>query len=80
MIKRLLLAGALLSSAATLTHAQAIFRAGYVLPLNADTLKGEVDARGDQRNARLARFRPAGGTVTEYTPGQLRAYGIRGGL
>lgn len=59
--------------------AQTNFRPGYVLPLAGDTLRGEVDSRGAQRNARLARFRPApGAAVTEYSPRQLRGYGLTG--
>jgi len=73
--------GVLLSSLLLLlsagASAQTNFQPGYVLPLSGDTLRGQVDARGAQRNARLSRFRPAdGAAVTEYQPTQLRGYGF----
>lgn len=60
--------------------AQTDFRPGYVVMTDGDTLRGEVDARGAQRNARLVRFRatPAA-TVTDYQPRQLQGYGLSGG-
>lgn len=63
----------------TIVLAQTNFRPGYVLPLSGDTLRGEVDSRGAQRNARVARFRVAAGAIiTEYQPRQLRGYGFTG--
>ncbi|MDF7813468.1 hypothetical protein [Hymenobacter sp. YC55] len=63
----------------TVALAQTNFRPGYVLPLSGDTLRGEVDSRGAQRNARLARFRASeGAPITEYQPRQLRGYGFNG--
>lgn len=60
--------------------AQADFRPGYVLPTSGDTLRGEVDYRGNQRSSRLCRFRPsAGAPTTEYRPEQLRGYGFPSG-
>lgn len=77
MSKKLLFLPLLLAAASVV--AQTNFRPGYVLPLTGDTLRGEVDSRGAQRNARLARFRPApGAAVTEYSPRQLRGYGLTG--
>jgi hypothetical protein len=44
--------------------------------LTGDTLRGEVDLRSAQRNARFSRFRSAtSATVTEYRPQQLKGYG-----
>ncbi|MCA8831362.1 porin family protein [Hymenobacter pini] len=60
--------------------AQADFRAGYIVPLSGDTLRGQVDARGAQRNARMVRFRPSPeAAATEYRPRQIRGYGFTGG-
>ncbi len=65
--------------AADAVHAQTNFQPGYILPLAGDTLRGEVDLRGAQRNARLCRFRTSEKTpVIEYQPQQLRGYGFEG--
>ena|GEM_PF-4602509 len=78
MLQRLLFAVLLLSGGAC--FAQAGFRPGYVLPLAGDTVRGAVDYRGEQRGARLCRFRPAeGAAVVEYQPEQLRGYGFQSG-
>jgi hypothetical protein len=78
MVKRLLVLLPLFVGGTT-AIAQTNFRPGYVLPLSGDTLRGEVDSRGAQRNARLARFRSApGAAITEYKPQQLRGYGFTG--
>lgn len=78
MNKMVPLAALLLSSASA--WAQTNFRPGYVLPLSGDTLRGEVDFRGERRNAALCRFRPAAGDASvEYKPEQLRGYGFSGG-
>jgi hypothetical protein len=59
--------------------AQSNFRRGYVVLASGDTLRGQVDLRGAQRNARISRFRSVGTTtVTEYQPPQLRGYGALG--
>lgn len=77
MTKKILFLPLLLAAAPL--FGQTNFRPGYVLPLTGDTLRGEVDARGAQRNARLARFRAApDAAVTEYGPRQLRGYGVTG--
>lgn len=61
-------------------RAQHGFKAGYVVPLRGDTLRGEVQPRSELRNSTQCRFRPAGSaSVTEYSPTELRGYGIRGG-
>ncbi|NVO29919.1 porin family protein [Hymenobacter lapidiphilus] len=60
--------------------AQSSFRPGYVLPLSGDTLRGEVDARGPQRNARQVGFRATpDGPVQRYLPAELWGYGLRKG-
>ncbi|OUJ75515.1 outer membrane beta-barrel protein [Hymenobacter crusticola] len=79
MRKLLLFAGSfvLFSSAA---WAQADFRPGYIVQPSGDTLRGQVDYRGAQRSARLTRFRATTeGSVTDYTPAQLRGYGFASG-
>lgn len=77
-MKQPVLLGALLLGAAS-AQAQTNFRPGYVVTLAGDTLKGEVDSRGAQRNARLSRFRTSkAAPITEYRPQQLRGYGFTG--
>ncbi|ALD20268.1 outer membrane beta-barrel protein [Hymenobacter sp. DG25A] len=73
MKKQVLFLLLLISSRAAV--AQSDFRPGYVLPLSGDTLRGEVDYRSEERNARLCRFR-VNSEVTEYKPEQLRGYGF----
>jgi hypothetical protein len=75
-VKKLLVLLPLLVGGAT-AIAQTNFRPGYVVPLSGDTLRGEVDSRGAQRNARLARFRASkDAAITEYLPQQLKGYGF----
>ncbi|MBJ6110078.1 PorT family protein [Hymenobacter sp. BT523] len=51
-----------------------------MLPLTGDTLRGEVDVSNSSRAARTCRFRATPtGAVTNYTPEQVRAYGIFNG-
>ncbi|WP_324676323.1 porin family protein [Hymenobacter sp. GOD-10R] len=65
---------------ASIAQAQADFRPGYIVQASGDTLHGQVDYRGAQRSARLARFRSAAeSAVAEYTPAQLRGYGFADG-
>ncbi|SHI59629.1 Outer membrane protein beta-barrel domain-containing protein [Hymenobacter daecheongensis DSM 21074] len=61
-------------------RAQSDFRPGYALTLTGDTLRGQVDYRGNTRNTRVCQFRStASAATTEYTPDQLRGYGVSGG-
>ncbi|SES95918.1 Outer membrane protein beta-barrel domain-containing protein [Hymenobacter actinosclerus] len=77
MPKKLLLLA--LVSVSCAASAQTNFRPGFVLTPAGDTLRGEVDARGAIRNARLARFRAApDAAIVEYQPRQLRGYGFVG--
>ncbi|SDX92020.1 outer membrane beta-barrel protein [Hymenobacter psychrophilus] len=77
MLKKLLLVSLLGISCQA--AAQTNFRPGYVVTLGGDTLRGEVDARGAVRNARLARFRPTpDAAITDYRPGQLQGYAVTG--
>lgn len=60
--------------------AQKNFRPGYVVRLGGDTLRGEVDVRGQQRMARQCLFRPgAEAPTTLYQPADLKAYGLFAG-
>ncbi|GAA4375555.1 hypothetical protein [Hymenobacter koreensis] len=60
--------------------AQSEFRPGYIVPLTGDTLRGEVDFRGAQRNSTVARFRAtATATPESFQPDRLRGYGFRNG-
>lgn len=62
-------------------RAQTKFEPGYVLPLAGDTLRGQVQLRGELRNARTCLFRPAEtAPPTDYAPTQLRGYGTANGL
>ncbi|WP_167851958.1 hypothetical protein [Hymenobacter elongatus] len=64
----------------SVAFAQSDFRPGYVVPTTGDTLRGEVDYRGEQRQAILCRFRAAAnGAEVAYTPAQLRGYGLAQG-
>ena len=68
-----------LLAGATSAHAQAGFRAGYVVPLTGDTLRGQVQEMGALRNTLACRFRLApAAAITDYTPADLRAYGLAG--
>ncbi|WP_185816887.1 porin family protein [Hymenobacter metallilatus] len=72
----------LLSSLAvsSVAIAQTNFQPGYVVPLSGDTLRGEVDSRGELRGATLCRFRAsAQADATEYKPGEIRGYGFDAG-
>lgn len=61
----------------TVAQAQSGFTPGYVVTTASDTLRGEVDVRGEAQNSLTCRFRPAAGaTPTEYTPDQLKGYGL----
>lgn len=56
---------------------QGTYRPGYVVKLNGDTIRGELQVRGAIRSAQLCRFRAtATATATDYQPTQLRAYGL----
>lgn len=61
----------------TVSVAQSDFRPGYIVQPSGDTLRGEVDYRGEQRNTRLCSFRAtAAAPATDYQPEQLRGYGF----
>lgn len=59
--------------------AQSNFKPGYIIQTSGDTLRGEIDARNEQRNRQLCRFRPdKNGVISEYLPEQLQGYGYSG--
>ena len=71
----------LISSTSLVRQAQAQkdFRPGYIVRLEGDTLRGEVDSRGEQRMGQQCLFRPgAGAEATRYAPTELKAYGLQG--
>lgn len=70
----------LLGVTAGVAEAQKNFRPGYILSLNGDTVRGEVDARSGHRMASLCVFRPAAGAPqVQYAPDALRGYGLLAG-
>ncbi|WP_148103411.1 porin family protein [Hymenobacter rigui] len=78
-MKKILLLLPLLAVTAS-AAAQTNFQPGYVLPLSGDTLRGEVDSRGELRGATLCRFRAsAQAGATEYRPTEIRGYGLDAG-
>lgn len=58
------------------SHAQQAFQPGYVLPLGADTLRGQVQPLGPQRGQRECVFRASAAASVTYSPAQLRGYGF----
>jgi hypothetical protein len=77
----LLLLPVLLGLTSITAQAQANYKPGYVVLTAGDTLRGLIQARGDLRNSRLCRFRPAEDAPTvDYPPAALRAYGLASGL
>ena len=60
-------------------YGQADFKAGYVLPLGADTLRGQVQQLGPQRSQRECVFRAGAAAPITYSVTQLRGYGFTPG-
>jgi hypothetical protein len=54
-------------------NAQTDFRPGYVIKPNNDTLRGEIDYRGDVLMGQVCRFK-ANGTETKYSPDDIVGY------
>lgn len=55
--------------------AQTNFQPGYYISMQFDTIYGEIDNRGDQRNCHLCSFRPgAGMEAVFFNPGDIHAY------
>ena len=72
-IKRLLFLGIILLT--ELVNAQTDFRPGYIINPNGDTLKGNIDYRGDRFMGITCRFKPE--TMRkeiEYTPDDILAF------
>jgi len=55
-------------------HAQTDFRPGYVITNAGDTLRGEIDYRGDRLMGEICKFRSADGKIVKYTPYDIAAY------
>ncbi|WP_201983509.1 hypothetical protein [Hymenobacter rubidus] len=67
-------------AAAHAAWAQKNFLPGYIVRPAGDTLRGEIDARGQQRMGSLCVFRANGrAAASPYTPADLKAYGVQGG-
>ena len=61
-------------------QAQNNFRPAYYITLQSDTVYGEIDDRGDARNAKVCTFRPGEGEATvSFDPGDILAYRFTGG-
>ena len=52
---------------------------GYILTPGGDTVRGSIRQAGDIHASRSCVFTGADGTVTEYKPGEIRAYRFAGG-
>ncbi|WP_457067103.1 porin family protein [Hymenobacter sp. UYAg731] len=66
--------------AAPSAQAQRNFRPGYIVRPAGDSLRGEIDVRGQQRMGLLCVFRAnTGAAATQYTPTELKAYGLQSG-
>ncbi len=75
-----LLSSACLLLASISLQAQNNFRPAYYITLQSDTIYGEIDDRGDARNARVCTFRPGDGEATvSFDPGEILAYRFTGG-
>jgi hypothetical protein len=67
----------LLTMSGLVAKAQGGFRAGYVVRLNGDTLRGQVGYHDARRNAARCEFIPATGSAVEHLgPAELQGYGI----
>src|SRR5687768_10970934 len=63
-----------------LTLAQSDFRSGYIVSLQGDTLKGQVNYKGDLKNALECNFRANESAEAKiYKPTELKGYGFAGG-
>lgn len=67
----------LLIAAVPAAQAQKNLQPGYIVRLDGDTLRGEVDVRGAKRMERICLFRPnSKAAIGEYAPADLKAYGL----
>jgi hypothetical protein len=67
-------------ASASMAQAQKNFRPGFIVQLSGDTLRGEVDSRGEQRMSTSCLFRTASDpTQRSYVPTDLKAYGFTKG-
>lgn len=55
--------------------AQTNFQPGYYITLESDTIYGEIDHRGEQRNSQVCTYRSeVDAEIISFTPGEIRAY------
>ncbi|MFD2786541.1 outer membrane beta-barrel protein [Hymenobacter rubripertinctus] len=76
MLKKLLLP--LLLGSASAVEAQTNFRPGYIVMATGDTLRGDINLRGQDLNSRQVELRSAGHQASVYTPADIKAYGVVG--
>ena len=55
-------------------HAQTDFRPGFIIKHNGDTLKGEIDYRGDILMGKICTFKTSGNESREYYPADIIGY------
>jgi hypothetical protein len=55
-------------------HAQTDFRPGFVIKNSGDTLRGQIDYRGDVLMGLVCKFKDTKNTVTEYSPNDIAAF------
>lgn len=60
-------------------QAQQDFRPGFIVTTASDTVRGEVDYRGNAAMNEVCRFRTEGQKPVEYAPGNIAAYGLSDG-
>jgi hypothetical protein len=60
------------------TYAQSNFKPGYLVNLQNDTLKGQIDDRGAVRNAKQVKLLTEQGHKQTYKPEEIIGYGVEG--
>jgi len=79
-MKNNFLALLVLGLCAVTLSAQTNFVPGYYITSQSDTIYGEIDDRGDQRNCRLCTFRAGEGMeILSFEPGEIFAYRFQDG-
>lgn len=71
-IKGILFTGLIFTAA--VINGQADFRPGYIIRSSGDTLKGEIDYRGDRLMGEICSFRTSGDEEIKYAPDDILAY------
>lgn len=58
-----------------ISFGQSSYKPGFLINLNGDTLRGEIEYKYNNLNRRPCTFK-AGDNITEYLPGQIKGFGI----